>query len=317
MRGPDEIVEALQNIFFDIKAEALIGDLMEDGLNSDKFITIPDGTFKRRYSRDVGYSENIKLENGQNILGIHLNRDGLYDSLPEGLFHEKTEAASKQTSGSSGESKKLKAEEKAARKFFLPFENEIFLQGIQLELEERNILGRFAENLFDDIYPEFWNLDKSLDRKYVSRMILLLHLSHLIVGNLSLTAKCLEAVIEEKVSINIRQMKHSQKNYNEDVVASIKNNSLGFIELGTDFICGDNFESWKPIVELHIGPLKNTKIVDYLENGSVSKFIDCFCEYFVPAELDVVTDILVAHEKQQFSLNEEEEGAVLGYITVI
>ncbi len=317
MVNSDKIQKAIQNIFYDIKAEALIGDLIENGLESEDFITIQKGIFKRKYARDIDSTKELKFENGQKVIGFYLNRDGLYDSLPEGLFHEKAEKSLKEFDKISEGSKKLKAEEKAAREFFLPFENEIIFQRIQLELEERKVLSRFSENLFDDIYPEFWNLDKSLDRKYISRMVLLLHFSHKIVGNCELTAKCLETVLDEKVSARLVSSKDLQKGEINKSTTSTKNCLLGANKLGVDFICGDKFEKAGKTMEFNIGPLKNTNVDECLENGSVTKFLKCFFNYFIPVELEVKSNILVDLINQDFVLGRTGEGTVLGFESAI
>jgi hypothetical protein len=317
MNRSDKIAETIQNIFYDIKAEALIGDLIENGMENEDFFVIPNGTFKRRYARDISFAKKQKLENGQEIVEININRDALYDTLPEGLFHEKTDESLKESINISEETKKLKAEEKAVRNFFLPFENEIFFQRVQLELEERKILSRFSENLFDDIYPEFWNLDKSLDRKYIYRMVLLLHFSHRIVGNCSLTEKCLETILEEKVSVRAVRTMDLQNGEIDKSGSSVKNYLLGDSELGVDFVCGENFEHLGKTMEFNIGPLKNTNVVDYLENGTVTKFLKCFYNYFIPVELDVKSNIIVDLMNQDFVLGGTEEGSVLGFESAI
>lgn len=315
MKNPGNTEEILKNIFYDFKVEALIGDLIDNGLEADKFFVFFNGITKRRYSRDFESAKDIKLENGQKVTGISINRDGLYDSLPEGLFHEKTEGATGEYNYS-GESKKLRKEEKESRNFFLPFENEIFYQKVQLELEERKILNRFTENLFDEIIPEFWNFDKSLDRKYVSGMIQFLHFSHLIAGKTGLTANCLETIIDEKVSINVTYSALLKNNEVENLNV-IGNNSLGGLELGSNFICGESFENCEPVMEFTIGPLKNGKIEDYLENGSALNFLKCFYNYFVPAGFEIRTTIRVDPDAREFVFDEHGEGPLLGFESVI
>ena len=317
MVNSDKIPELIKNILYDIKAEALIGDLIENGLKSEDFVAFPKGTFKRRYARDIDSTDKLEFENGQKVVRFSLNRDGLYDALPEGLFHDKTVKSEKESDKISKESKKLKAEEKAVREFFLPFENEIFYQRVQLELEERNVLSRFSENLFDDIYPEFWNLDKSLNRKYVSRMILLLHFSHRIAGNCNFTAKSLETILEEKVSVKIVRNNNSNKNTIGGNGNIEQNCLLGSGELGVDFVSGEKFDDLGKTMEFKIGPLKNSSVVEYLDKGAVSEFLKCFFSYFVPAGLDVTSEILVEKTEQNFILSEMGEGPVLGFESVI
>jgi hypothetical protein len=315
MEKTDKIKLATQHLNYDIKAEAVIADLLENGLESEDFVVIPNGTFKRRYSHDIAFTNKIKLNNGLELAGIHINRDGIYDTLPEGFFHQNTEHSG-ESKNISKESKRLKEEEKAARNFFLPFENEIFSQRIDLELEERKILNRFSENLSDDFSSEFWRLDQSLDPKYLSRMVKFLHISHKIAGNTKLTEKCLEVILDEHVTAtivkNCAPVKVNHKNVGEK-----QNQVLGSALLGVDFVCGNKFMSSGYTMQFNIGPLQNSSVTDYLKNGSISNFLKCFYGYFVPAELSVSTKILVSPEKLDFTLEPLGEGAVLGYNTAI
>ena len=175
MNDLTDIASSINHLKHDIKAEVIAAEIVENGLSPAEIVIIPDGSFRRKYSRDVTYAEVIKSENGQKILGIHVTRDGLYDSLPEAIFHDQPNEPLISGHEMAKLSKKQKIEEKEARLFFLPFENEIFYHRTQIEVEERKILHRFSENLFNDIYPQFWKLDRSLPKKLVSRFVLVLH----------------------------------------------------------------------------------------------------------------------------------------------
>jgi hypothetical protein len=310
-----EIASSINHLHHDIKAEAIAAEIIENGLNPAEVIIIPDGSFRRKYSKDISNAEVIKSDNGQKVLGIHITRDGLYDSLPEALFHDQTNEPLTSGHEMAKLSKKQKTEEKEARLLFLPFENEIFYHRIQIEIEERNILHRFSENLFDDIYPQFWNLDRSLPKKLVSRFVLILHLTHKILGDLDLTAKCLEIILEEEVKINILRNRHS--NIGIPGFNSEKTLGLGSTGLGENFICGEYVSDYDPIMEFVIGPLKNSPIEDFLENGSSSRFLDCFYNFFVPVEMETLTTIKVSVDQQHFTLNDNLPNVILGYNSAI
>ncbi|WP_346854006.1 hypothetical protein [uncultured Draconibacterium sp.] len=315
MAKNEHIEEAIQNVFYDIRAEAVLAELIENGMNQDDYVAVSKGIFKRRYARDIDAVEELKLENSQQLLAFQINRDGIYDSLPEGLFHRKSGNENSSNRKFSEDSVELKREEKEARTFFLPFENELFRHKVNLELEERKILSRFSEKIFNDIYPEFWSLHRTINRDYVYRMVLLLHFVHKITGNIALTARCLESIIEEKVEARLSRIRIShtdkdQKETNGKVV-------LGSAALGVDFICGDAIENDVVNLEFSIGPLQNTEAVDYLKMGSVQRFLDCFYSYFVPVEYEVKTKVVVSETKQNFLLESQLEGPVLGYETCL
>jgi len=204
-------------------------------------------------------------------------------------------------------------EEKESRTFFLPFENEIFFQKIQLEISERKILKRFSENLFNEIFPEFWNLDRSLPKELVSKLMLFLHYSHKFIGNCDLTAKALEVILNENVSVRLA-------NLASDPDPALQENqypsALGSSSLGIDMICGEHSEDLFTIMDFSIGPLKNTRIEDYLENGSISKFLDVFFSFFVPLELIPKTTILGYAAREEFVLSDKGM-SFLGFNTTL
>lgn len=316
MEDKDNILNIVQNIYNDIRAEVVIADLVENGFSADDIIASSKGIFKRRYARDIESTISTELHNGKNLLEVTLNRDSIYDSLPEGLFHEAGNKSDANPKNTSQGSKRAKQEEKAARDFFLPFENEIFRQNVQIELEERQLLTHFSEKLFDDIYPEIWHIHKQLPRKYIHRLALLLHFAHKIAGHKGLMAKCLETILEEKVEIEIK----SNLSISKETIDTTENESnclLGESKLGVDFVCGDNFADNGKTLEFKIGPLKNTKVPDYLADGPLNKFLNCFYGYFVPIDFDVKSNVYIDKTEQGFELNEAHSGLVLGYETAI
>ena len=66
------------------------------------------------------------------LLTFHISHDSLYDILPDGLFHSIFSDFNAENRGL--EFEKLKTEEINARKFFIPFDYEFFIQYVKLEL---------------------------------------------------------------------------------------------------------------------------------------------------------------------------------------
>ena len=306
-----EIINSINSLNNDIKAEVIAAEIIENRIGASEIVVIPDGSFRRKFSKDVTGAEIIRSNNGQEIIGLHVSRDGLYDSLPEAIFHSQSDQPLFSGHEMAKLSKKQKKEEKEARRFMLPFENELFYHRIQIELEERKILYHFSENLFNDIYPQFWRLERSLPEKLVSRLVLILHSAHKIIGKPDLTARCLGIILEEEVSVTVTR-KATPSEILTDVNGQ-KSPGLGTTGLGVDFVCGNYSSGSDPVMEFMIGPLSNSRIEDYLENGSYSKFLTCFYSFFVPVEMDAVTIIQVSEMQQQFTLNDDLSDVILGF----
>ncbi len=305
------IAEYLNELEHDFRAESIVADLLENGFAQSEVVIVPDGSFSRKYAKDVSYAEVQQIDNGQQLFKLHLTRDGLYDSLPEALFHAQPVKPLSGGHEMAVVSKNQKQEEKAARRFFLPFENELFNQRLAVEHEERKMLYNFTESLLGDAYPQFWNLDKNLPRKYTKSLVMVLHFAHRIVGDLELTAHCLKMILDEEVKIN--HLKQGLRIAAAGALPVKQSPGLGSCALGDDFICGNYNVISDPVLEFVIGPLKNIPVTDLLENGSVTRFLDCFYGYFVPVEMDVITTISMSRDQGAMVLSADGNAPVMGF----
>ena len=84
--------------YYLLKAEALCAELMANGVSFDDLIVRFQGAFRKSYRNDIEELSAAKDGSGQII--IKINRDSLYDKLPEGLFHQTRGGA--RTGGSHG-----------------------------------------------------------------------------------------------------------------------------------------------------------------------------------------------------------------------
>ena len=81
-------------------------------------------------------------------------------------------------------------------------------------------------------------------------------------------------------------------------------------------VIGNQFWEDVPMIEIEIGPLKNSQVNDYLEGGDRFVLLETFNRFFVPAGIDTHTTIKVAKHKLNMVL---EPGAepILGFSSVL
>ena len=159
--------ETLENIFAELisvyenlKAEVLIAEIQENSdITVDDFVIANKSTFSRSYRRDIISVDNVLYDN---MLTLNLSRNGLYDTLPEGLFHE--HQVSKGAHSYTARREVVKKEEHDARLFFAPLESEFFYQRLNVECNERALLDDFY-NLKDDFLINFWKVNSTLKLK--------------------------------------------------------------------------------------------------------------------------------------------------------
>ena len=315
MKDLEQLVRSINSYPSDIKAEVLMADLIENGLTDSDFLIYFASLFKRGFSKDILRADKVLLNDTHESLAVYVARDGLYDLLPEGLFHASPDSAVSSGKGMASDSRKDRKLEGETRRFFLPFENEFFYQRIQMELNERSILRKLCDNNLDEFFLDFWKLDRSLPEELIVRLSAMLPFVREIAGDFEMTSSCLGVILGEDVTHTIHFNSGSYPGSGTGAAGS--GAQLGSTILGTDLITeGHHLESCK-LIRFSIGPLKKTGIEPYLNNGEITRFISCFCSFFLPAEMDYEFIVTIPEEYQEFSLADRETGSVLGYSTII
>lgn len=287
-----EIHQELITAYRNLKAEILVAEILENSTIELTDIDIfNQSTFTRSYRRDVIDFKVDSYSSNTDKLLLNIARNGLYDTLPEGLFHDSVTL--KDNLSYSELHQRQKKEEKDARSFFSPIENEFFTQKVFIEKNERKLIDEFA-NLKTDFLMKFWKLDPGISMEYGTRLLQLLPYVHKISGEIELTALSLEKIIGEKVSI-----KKKYKTFNEN----IENTSSK--QLGVDFVLEvkETVISY-PYWEITIQLFDKKNIDKYISNGITKKIITIFCDYFIPIEIDTKIDIKYSSNEQTFVLNE-------------
>jgi hypothetical protein len=314
MKDLGQLVRSINSYPSDIKAEVLMADLIENGLTDSDFLIYFASLFKRGFSRDILNADQVMLNDTQETLAVYVARDGLYDLLPEGLFHASPESVVSSGKGMASDSRKDRKIEEETRRFFLPFENEFFYQRIQLELNERAILRKLSDSSLDEFFLEFWKLDRSLPEELIVRLSAMLPFVREIAGDFEMTSSCLGVLLDEDVTHTIHYSSGPDPGSGNGSTSGAR---LGKAVLGADLITeGYHLESCKTI-KFSIGPLKKTGIEPYLKNGEITRFISCFCSFFLPAEMDYEFVVTIPEEYQEFALAGRESGSALGYNTII
>jgi hypothetical protein len=296
----EDILDELKSFHADINAEVIVSEILANtSLDQEDIIVKYQSTFKRSFRRDI-------LDFGpivDDALPIHLSRNGLYDQLPEGLFHKVEKKNSK--SSFSEIRKTFKEEEKDARHFFSPFENEFFHQQLNIEKNEQALTQNVLA-LKDDFFQNFWKIDENIPSEFLQKLFKFLPHSAKIVGDIDLARICLEKLIEKEVSIRI--INHSKPKK--------KNQSSQGQCLGKDFTLDCEYESTLfPTLEVEISVEDYASLDHDLNEDRLLKIVNVFYNYFFPLEYEIKTQFKVK-EKNLFTLSPTHQ-PIVGITTQI
>lgn len=297
----EDLSKRLNQVYENLRAEVIIAELQKNTSLTSSNITITNkSTFRRSHRRDV---LDVSVKNDTN-LDFSLSRNGLYDQLPEGVFHALS--SSKNNTSYSGLRKKYKEEEKDARHFFSPIENEFFQQTLNIEVNEQELFNSFS-NLDHHFLSIFWKIKNNIPKNLLSKLLQLLPHSYKVAGNTELTALCLEKILNKNVSI--------KKTYvnNNNTIHHLDSNFI----LGVDFsLENSNSKIYTPMYDVTIGPIEENEIDNFTNKKSgINQVISIFYDYFVPLEIETKTKFDVNHKKG-FTLNNDTH-PVMGVSTLI
>jgi type VI secretion system protein ImpH len=316
MKKFEDIIQYISQMPVDIKFEAIMASFVEEGLLPDDVIVQSEGLFKRRFAKDIERAEiHESLVNKSKKLLFVLNREGLYDALPEGLFHQPdTRQPYRSNEDAIKEIQRQHEAEKTSRKFFLPLEQEFYLQRIALEFEERKFLTD-TDNIFSNHFIKFWKIPSYFDKAQVINLIYLLPLAQKVAGDIGLTKLMLECILNEKVVITTE---NPQIHVVDKRLGVVDEPSAGHARLGMDFAFGDVYEETIPSLYVDVQIASPEKLSHYLPGGSKEKALEYLTDHFVPYETDIVINYsLVKKKAEQFVLSSDMSSGRLGFSSVL
>ncbi|MFD0862846.1 hypothetical protein ACFQ1M_11590 [Sungkyunkwania multivorans] len=298
------VYEELCSFYQGLKAEVIVAEaLKKSKLTINYFDIYNKSTFARSYRRDIVDFELNTLDKSADRIRLNLARNGIYDKLPEGLFHEQVKGGEEVEF--SQVRAKNKTQEKEARDFFAPLENEFFLQKVNVEENERKFIDKFTD-LNDRFFYDFWQLDERLPKRYTSKLLKLLPYAHQIAGNLEVMAVCLERILGERTEIT----------RNDKTVKFRGESNKVTRQLGLNMTLGlDETRVRYPAVDIIIGPIKKENVEVFVLKET-RRFIEVFCDYFLPLEFEYDIVVEVSEKENNFVL-EATNNPRMGLTTAI
>ncbi|WKN41292.1 type VI secretion system baseplate subunit TssG [Tunicatimonas pelagia] len=304
--------ESFKGNDIDLKPEVIIANAIRHKLIKieDVFIR-PASTFQRSYTHDFLSVEKRERKQGNPYYFIDINREGLYDTLPEGLFHQTLKKdAQIDTEIAVAELELHRQEEKAVRKFFLPLEQEFYRLQLLAEWQESQLILASLNRQQYNALINLWDLPKELSNYQTMMMLHIIPLLHRVVGDHETTSNLLSLVMETPVRVETCQIAPQEVN-------EVQLPCLGEFELGRDSVLGNYIEDYHPHYQLIVGPIEKKYIAGYLSDGKKRKTLLRLCAYFLPCQSDTSVKVeIVQPEEEGFLLHGEEPGeGYLGYTT--
>ncbi len=302
-------------IFTDYKASVFAASLIEDELiDKDKIEIIPLGPGKRAFSKEINTTDFYYANNRrQERLRIEINRESIYDMLPEGLFHQAPRSSIGLDEEAMIEDIKIRREEeRLARLFFSPFDAEINHIKVINELYESKLDKKVDNAHLNKIFEFGWEEFNLLNYKQgLIWMHLLPEIQHK-RNDIEFVSKILSLLFEVNIEVF---------NISTDIKPTPLSNDLqvklGEGQLGINTIIGSDFMPDNDLYRINIGPASPGTLITFMPGESNRNIMEMALSYLLPIDVDIDFNPMQFSEMQESILDTESESSYLGYTVFI
>ncbi|AYZ35630.1 hypothetical protein EGY07_08620 [Chryseobacterium indologenes] len=297
----------------DFKAEAVAVNLLKYHRAVSNIFIERVGVNDRAYLKDIKSITSSYLGFDEEVFTIESYREGIYDYLPEGLFHPPSLGASRKNVDTVvREIRRQKRVEEDARKFFRPFELEVFFTEISSLLKESEFDITSNTDVLLETVSELWPLITMLDKQNAYIFMHILPFFHQIRGSKKWFERCMTAFLQVPVVVT----------FSPNIIDEIEKNDdsmlLGNSRLGVTYIpSGKHMDGQRNWV-VNIGPIPYEDMEKYIPGSPFRKVLQALYDYFLPVTVDVEENFVTEKVEYSFSLEDDERNASrLGYSTFL
>ncbi|WP_407404675.1 type VI secretion system baseplate subunit TssG [Chryseobacterium sp.] len=297
----------------DFRAESVAVNLLKYHKSVSNIFIERIGINDRAYLKDIKSISSQYLGFDEEVLSIRTYREGIYDYLPEGLFHPPSlNTSRKNVESVVNEIRKQKKVEEDARNFFRPFELEIFFTEISALLKEYDFdLTSDTDSLLT-IFGELWPILKMLDKENVYIFMYILPFFHQIRGDKNWFERCMTSFLQIPVRIT----------FTANIVDRIEENDdsmlLGNSRLGITMIPSGKHMDGERNWIVNIGPIPYKDMVKFIPGHPFRKVLQALYEYCIPLHVDVKENFITEKKQSSFVLDSESNSTNrLGFTTFI
>lgn len=297
----------------DFKAEAVAVNLLKYHRAVSNIFIERIGINDRAYLKDIKSISSQYLGFDEEVLSIKTYREGIYDYLPEGIFHPPSlNTSRKNIENVVNEIRKQKKVEEDARKFFQPFELEIFFTEIGALLKEQDFdLASETDSLLK-VFSELWPVLKMLDKKSAYIFIHILPFFHQIRGDKKWFERCISSFLQVPVKITFTPNVIDRFEEEDDSIL------LGNSRLGITYIPSGKHMDGERNWIINIGPIPYEKMKKYIPGNPFRKVLQALYDYCLPVNVDIEENFITEKKEYSFLLeNSERNSNRLGYSTFL
>jgi hypothetical protein len=299
----------------DYRSEVAAAGLIENGQAADMTLIVRNNGNLKEVSKDIHSIEIPDTEDAYedltDCLRICANRESIYDSLPEGLFHQPSDQRKLRNKTDIINDIHLHRDrELSIRRFFRPFEMLIDKIGIDAQLHEGKYHKIHLHDNLSGVFKGRWRILQYLSPR---QTLLFMKLTP-VIGEISRsfvqTARLMSIILDCPVVI-----RESEKTVS--ILDAEDRTPLGKWKLGISSVLGKTVENDHVNLELAIGPISPSQMRTFEHNAINDHILKELIDMTVPFERHVSVKYKIAKEESGFRLSAKFHKAWLGINTTL
>jgi len=296
-----ELIEELNSnknsLYTDFTAETIASYLIKNGIDPEKIFIVPNGNVGKSSAKEVEAIRIIRsIFTLNDFVYIIANRAGIYDTLPEGLFHKEY---GYNEPDPTAKIKLADKEEKDARQFFLLFE--IVLNRYKLAINDRENVGTYeCISPIINLFTKNWPIFKLLDERQAVLFFYAIPILHRIRNDYNLASDFLSRLFGAPITITLKHKTITQRVYPES--------SLSVSGFGGSSVLGGISSEVIPVIEIGIGPLEDETLSLFIPTSPNDRLLDEVFLWLFDCQLTI--------EKNIIAINKPDERPAAYYLGV-
>lgn len=305
-RQRQQLLDELAALESDFKASVVAAEIAGSVISQENIFFRNNSTFRRPVSTDIANISWNEDDDATAQLIFDLNREGVYDMLPEALVHAPVPDRKKDTGLDAKRGVVIKQEEQAARKFFAPIENEFAHRSLYLDILEREVLRNNNPQRTRQFFEYFFGDSRILSDRQVLVLIYLLPLSHKIRGNSRLIALAMSKMLGYEVAVD------SKLNMQRHTVSG-STPALGESTLGIDTVLNNHFSIAEVSYVVTVRGIPARDYPEFIGSGHHANVMAFVAGFFFPVAAKMSVQLECAPAEKQFVTALEDRHSYLNF----
>ena len=299
----------------DFRPEVIAAGLIANGQDSDRVLIVRHKGNRKEVAKDIDRLEKCCTDDGEadltEYLYLYANRENIYDSLPEGLFHQPTDP------------RKLRSKEDIihdiqahrnkefyARRFFQPFEMALDKIRIDVQRYEQQFHKVHLYDHLPGIFKDRWKILQYLSNRQALLFLRMIPVIGEISRSLSQTAGLMSILLD--CPVHIREGSKTRERLDkEDAVP------LGKWKLGICSVLGKTVENDRLSLEITVGPISPQHMRSFENNATNDRILKELIDLILPFDHPVTVKYRIAKTDAAFRLSADAHKAWLGINTTL